>query len=281
MPIIGAHVSAAGGLHKAIENATKIGASCIQIFGSSPRTYEVKTPAAEEVKKYQEGLKQSGLGPVFLHAAYLVNLASPNGYVRAQSIKNLAGHLRIAELVGAQGLIFHIGSGKDSARERAIAQTVAGMKEVLKSVPGKAWLVMENTAGGGNSIGDTAEEIGAVLKKVKSNRVRVCIDTAHAFEAGMIDEYAPAKVKKFLDELDKHIGFKDVVAWHINDSKTPANSHHDRHANIGEGHIGLAGFKNLAKDSRMKTMPWILEVPGFKDEGPDARNIEILKSCCK
>ncbi len=280
MPIIGAHVSAAGGLHKAIENATKIGADCIQIFGSSPRAYAVKFPDTTEVQKYKEELKISGLGPVFLHAAYLVNLASPNNYVREQSIKNLAGHLQIAEMLGAQGLIFHIGSGKDSARELAIAQTAAGMKEVLKKVPGKARLVMENTAGGGNSIGDTAAEIGAVLKKIKSNRVRVCIDTAHAFEAGMISEYTLPKVKIFLDELDKYIGFNNIVAFHINDSKTLANSHHDRHENIGQGHIGLAGFKNLAKDKRMKNMPWILEVPGFKDEGPDKRNIDILKKLC-
>ncbi|MFA6551557.1 MAG: deoxyribonuclease IV [Patescibacteria group bacterium] len=281
MPIIGAHVSAAGGLHQAIENANKIGADCIQIFGASPRTYEVKIPAAEEVKKYKEALKQSKIGPVFLHAAYLVNLASPNSYVRGQSVKNLAGHLKIAEMIGAQGLIFHIGSGKDSSRAEAIDKTVVGIKEVLRKVSGKTQLIMENTAGGGNSIGDTAEEIGAVLKKVKSARVKVCVDTAHAFEAGMISEYTPVNVKKFLNELDKQIGFVNIVAFHVNDSKTLASSHHDRHENIGQGHIGLAGFKNLARDKRMKNMPWILEVPGFKDEGPDARNIKILKNCCK
>ena len=120
-----------------------------------------------------------------------------------------------------------------------------------------------------------------VLKKIKSARVKVCIDTAHAFEAGMITEYSKAGVKKFLDELNKYIGFKNIAAFHINDSKTLAGSHHDRHENIGQGYIGVEGFKNLARDKRMKNMPWILEVPGFKDEGPDARNIEILKSCCK
>ena len=300
MPIIGAHVSAAGGLHQAIENANKIGADCIQIFGASPRAYEVKIPAAEEVKKYKAALKQSKIGPVFLHAAYLVNLASPNSYVRRQSVKNLAGHLKIAEMIGAQGLIFHIGSGKDSSRAEAINKTVVGIKEVLKKVSGKTQLIMENTAGGGNSIGDTAEEIGAVLKKVKStrvypvksrlagilpkaklfDRVKVCIDTAHAFEAGVINEYTPANVKKFLNELDKQIGLANIVAFHVNDSKTLAGSHHDRHENIGQGHIGLAGFKNLARDKRMKNMPWILEVPGFKDEGPDKRNVEILKKIC-
>ena len=238
-------------------------------------------PTEQDVAEYKAALKQSGLGPVFLHAAYLVNLASPKADLRAKSIKSLSDHLRIAETLGAQGLIFHIGSGKDMPRAEALQLTLAGMKQVLKDISGRTQLIMENTAGGGQKIGRDAEELGWLLKKIKNKRVKVCIDTAHAFEAGMIDEYAPAKVKIFLDELDKHIGFKDVVAWHVNDSKTSAGSHHDRHANIGEGHIGLAGFKNLAKDSRMKTMPWILEVPGFKDEGPDKRNIDILKSCCK
>ena len=294
MPIIGAHVSAAGGLRKTIANAKKIGANCIQIFGASPRTYEVKMPAAEEVKKYKEELKQSGIGPVFLHAAYLVNLASPNHYIREQSIKNLAGHLQIAEMIGAQGLIFHIGSRlrpnpefsglgttARQAGKEAMELTVKGMRQVLKNVPGRTQLIMENTAGGGGSIGRDAEEIGAVLKKAKSSRVKVCIDTAHAFEAGMITEYTTTNVKKFLDELDKYVGFKNIAAFHINDSKTLAGSHHDRHENIGQGHIGLAGFKNLARDRRMKDMPWILEVPGFDDNGPDKKNIDILKKCCQ
>jgi len=277
MPIIGAHVSAAGGYKNAIKKAKEIGAECIQIFGASPRTYEVKMPGAEEVRQYKEELKPSGIAPVFLHAAYLVNLASPNHYIREQSIKNLTGHLKIAEMIGAQGLIFHIGSGKDSSRAEAIKKTAEGMKKVLSAQAGAAKRIMENTAGGGNSIGDTAEEIGEVFKKTGSKRVGVCIDTAHAFEAGMISEYTPANVKKFLSELDKYIGFKNIVTFHINDSKTLAGSHHDRHENIGKGYIGLAGFKNLAHDQRMKNMPWILEVPGFDDNGPDKKNIDILK----
>jgi len=277
MPIIGAHVSAAGGYKNAIKKAKEIGAECIQIFGASPRTYGVKMPSAEEVKKYKEELKQSGIAPVFLHAAYLVNLASPNAYIREQSIKNLTGHLKIAEMIGAEGLIFHIGSGKDSSRAEAIKKTAEGMKKVLSAQVGSAKLIMENTAGGGNSIGDTAEEIGEVFKKTGSRRVGVCIDTAHAFEAGMITEFTPAGIKKFLDKLNEYIGFNNIIAFHINDSKTLAGSHHDRHENIGQGYIGLDGFKNLARGKRMKNMPWILEVPGFDDNGPDKKNIDILK----
>jgi len=280
MPIIGAHVSAAGGYKNAIKKAKEIGAECIQIFGASPRTYFTKMPDKKDVEEYKNALEKSGIKQVFLHAAYLVNLASNDAGIFKKSVKNLSDHLQIAEMLNAEGLIFHIGSGKEQPREQAMEKTVAGMKEVLRNVSGSAKLIMENTAGGGQSIGRSAEEIGKLLKMINSKRVKVCVDTAHAFEAGMITAYTPANVKKFLGELDKYIDFNNIIAFHINDSKTLAGSHHDRHENIGKGHIGLAGFKNLAKDKRMKDMPWILEVPGFDGGGPDKKNVEILKKCC-
>ncbi|MFA5318051.1 MAG: deoxyribonuclease IV [Patescibacteria group bacterium] len=295
MPIIGAHVSAAGGYKNAIKRAEEIGAECIQIFGASPRSYWAKMPDKKDVEEYKSALKDSNIKAVFLHAAYLVNLASNDASIFKKSVKNLSDHLKIAEMLGAEGLIFHIGSGKEQPREQAMKKTISGIKEVLSAPShkagrqgGSAKLIMENTAGGGQSIGRSAEEIGELLKMIKSKRVsplksatglvNVCIDTAHAFESGMISEYTPAGVKKFLDELDKYVGFKNIAAFHVNDSKTLAGSHHDRHENIGEGHIGLNGFKNLAKDKRMKDVPWILEVPGFEGEGPDKKNVEILKT---
>jgi len=281
MPIIGAHVSAAGGLQKVIERAEKIGAQCIQIFGASPRTFWAKMPSAQDVAEYKAAIKQSGIGPVFLHAAYLVNLASPKADLREKSVKSLSDHLRIAEMLGAQGLIFHIGSGKDMPRAEALQLTLAGIKHILRNVSGRSELIMENTAGGGQKIGRDAAELGWIKKRVGSARVKVCVDTAHAFEAGVITEYTSKNIKKFLDDYEKHVGFKNIAAFHVNDSKTLANSHNDRHENIGQGHIGLAGFKNLARDKRMKNMSWILEVPGFDDNGPDKKNVEILKKCCK
>lgn len=276
MPIIGAHVSAAGGLAKAIKNAQSIGAQCMQVFGASPRTFFAKIPDKQTIKEYKEALQTSGLEPVFLHAAYLVNLASPKADLRIKSIKNLSAHLQIAELMQAQGLIFHIGSGKDMPREKALALTVEGMKKVLSSVTGSTQLIMENTAGSGNKIGKDAAELGWLLKKLNSKRVKVCIDTAHAFEAGAIQKFSPASIKAFLDNYDDNVGWENIACFHINDSKTEFASHHDRHENIGEGYIGLSGFKNLAHDQRMQDMPWILEVPGFDGKGPDQKNIQIL-----
>ncbi len=278
MPNIGAHVSTAGGLAAAVEEARTIGARCFQIFGASPRQWGAKIPYEAEVKKFKANLKESGLGPVYLHASYLVNLASGNKEILKKSIQNLSAHLRIANMLGAEGLIFHPGSAKGHAKkEDALKQEARAIKEVLKNAPGRAALFMENTAGGGEKIG-SLEDIGNLFQNTKSRRVKVCVDTAHAFEEGMIREYAPEQVKKFAEAWEKAVGMKNIPVLHVNDSKTACGSRHDRHENIGEGYIGKEGFKNLAKHPAFKTKDWILEVPGFDGEGPDRKNIEILRS---
>ncbi|MGC9603449.1 MAG: deoxyribonuclease IV [Minisyncoccia bacterium] len=280
-PKIGAHVSTAGGLFTAFERAREIGADCIQIFGASPRMWYAKLPSGEEINKFKEEEKRSGIGPVYLHAPYLINLGTPNGDLLSKSIKNLSAHFKIAELIGAAGVIFHIGSSTGMDKKKSIEQVITAIEKVLHEVSGKSFLVIENNAGGGEKIGKTIEELAYIFEKVGSKRAKVCLDTAHAFESGIIKEYRTPDIKKFVDELDKEIGLQNIVAIHANDSKTPWNSHNDRHENIGEGHIGLAGFKELAKEKRLWDKAWLLEVPGFKDEGPDKKNVDILKSCFK
>jgi len=278
-PKIGAHVSTAGGLFTAFERAKEIGADCIQIFGASPRMWYAKLPTALEIKKFKEEEKRSGISPTYLHAPYLINLGTPNNDLLSKSVKNLSAHFKIAELIGAAGVIFHIGSSAGMDRKKSIEQVIMSLKGVLGNVPGKSFLVMENNAGGGEKIGKTVEELAYIFKKLGSKRVKVCLDTAHAYESGIIKEYSAPEIRKFVDELDKEIGLENIVAVHANDSKTPWNSHNDRHENIGEGYIGLTGFKELAKEKRLWDKAWLLEVPGFKDEGPDKKNVDILKSC--
>jgi len=240
-----------------------------------------KLPSGEEINKFKEEEKRSGIGPVYLHAPYLINLGTPNGDLLSKSIKNLSAHFKIAELIGAAGVIFHIGSSTGMDKKKSIEQVITAIEKVLHEVSGKSFLVIENNAGGGEKIGKTIEELAYIFEKVGSKRAKVCLDTAHAFESGIIKEYRTPDIKKFVDELDKEIGLQNIVAIHANDSKTPWNSHNDRHENIGEGHIGLAGFKELAKEKRLWDKAWLLEVPGFKDEGPDKKNVDILKSCFK
>lgn len=277
MAIIGAHVSAARGLHNCFRNAAAIGADCLQIFGASPRQWRARLPSDDEVGEYKREEERAGRRSVFLHAAYLVNLGSEVAALGKKSVANLASHLRIAELLGAVGLIFHIGSAGSGDRKLSLKRVAGGMKETLASVPGRVWLIMENGAGGGGKLGATPEEIGEIFQLVKSRRVKVCLDTQHAYAAGVMQSYAPDEIALLVGRCEAAFGWSEVVALHANDSKSQSGSFHDRHENIGAGYIGLSGFKNLAANRNTNRLPWILEVPGFADVGPDKKNVEILK----
>jgi len=278
IPFIGAHVGAANGPADAVRNALAIGAEAIQMYGASPRMWHAGMPSEKNVTEFKKALKESAITEVYLHAAYLVNLASPDEGIYERSIANLSAHLRIAEALGVRGLIFHVGSGKGSDPERALRKEAKAMRQVLAGAPGAAWLVMENSAGGGNKIGSGIEEMQYLFEKAASPRVKICFDTAHAFEAGLIEKYTPENVKNLFDAWDDATGLDAIVALHVNDSKTAYGSHHDRHENIGEGYIGLGGFRALAGEKRLRDKAWILEVPGFAGEGPDKKNIDIIRS---
>lgn len=281
IPDIGGHVSTAGGISFAIANGENIGATTIQIFGSSPQMWFTKFPDESEIRKFKVAREKSAIKSVYLHASYLVNLASVSDVIYRKSVKNMSEHLKIAELIGANGLIFHLGSSKGLKKEDGLAREVSAVREVLKNVPEKSELIMENSAGGGDKIGSDIQEIKFLFERVDSPRIKVCFDTAHAFEAGIISEYTNESVKKFFGEWDRAIGIENIVTLHVNDSKTAYDSHHDRHENIGEGHIGLGGFRALADEKRLWDKAWILEVPGFDGMGPDRKNLDILKSLFK
>lgn len=278
MPLLGAHVSTAGGVYKCFANAASIGAECIQIFGASPRQWKAKLPEQEILKKYEEEKKKHGNLPVFLHASYLVNLATPKPDLYQKSIENLATHLKIANLLGAEGLIYHVGSYKDSTIEEAYKRVADGMLTVLDKAPGSAKLIMENAAGGGKKMGLNPEEIGIIHKMANSDRIKVCIDTQHLFGAGIVENYSPEEIKAFSEDCEKHFGLKNLIVMHINDSKIEFNTQRDRHENIGEGHIGLTAFQNLIKDKHFGSIPWLLEVPGFEGGGPDQKNMDIVRN---
>lgn len=278
IPFIGGHVSVAGGLVHGIENATKIGAECIQIFGASPRQWAAAMHSQENIDTYLARKKQSNVREVYLHASYLVNLASPLQESREKSMISLVNHLRICDAIQADGLIFHVGSGKEMDKQEALTIVIKELKQVLQEVSGTSRLIIENSAGGGAKIASSAQEIGKIMKGVGSQRLKVCIDTAHAFEAGMIEQYTPENIRNYFDEFEQEVGCEHIVALHVNDSKSPFNSHYDRHENIGEGYIGLKGFQALAKEKRILNTAWLLEVPGFDNLGPDKKNIDILKN---
>ncbi len=278
---IGGHVSVAGGLKNGIANAVRIGANTIQIFGSSPRSWSVPGHSKKDIEEFQKASKEHDVTPIFLHGNYLVNLASPDPVARAKSEASLKAQFQLTNDIGAHGLIFHIGSGKEMPKDEALTIVVKAIERIMKSVKGSADLVIENTAGGGQKIGSTIAEIGEIIKRVGHPQLKTCFDTAHAFEAGVIEEYTPQNIKTLLKEIEKHIGFSRFVAMHINDSKSPFNSHYDRHENIGEGYIGKKAFGHLINTPELARAAWLLEVPGFDDMGPDKKNIDILHSLIK
>lgn len=268
MPLIGAHLSTAGGFYKAAEKAKAIGANCLQIFGASPRQWLPKFPNDEEIKKFKESLKACGVAPVYLHGLYLVNLASNHQEIVKKSVASLGSHLQIANLLGADGLIFHIGSAKERSKEDVVNEVVERVRLVLKNVSGPAKLLLENSSGG-QKVGSSPQELGKILKAINSSRVKICLDTCHAFVAGHFN----------LDDWDNCLGLENVLVIHANDSKAPAGSTLDRHENIGEGQIGLKGIEKWTGDKRLADAAWIIETPGFDDLGPDKKNLDILKSC--
>lgn len=254
----------------------------MQIFGSSPRQWEVRLPAAGDVKDFLAGLKDSGVRAVYLHAPYLPNLASPNMAVVKKSVNCLSAHMQIAQSIGAKGLVVHVGSGNEKlSKEEAIERASLAIKEVLKKSPGSAWFIIENTAGGGQKLGADEKEIGKLMRRVGSKRVKACFDTAHAFEAGLIKKFSPQEIGRVFSSWDEEVGLENLVAVHANDSKTEFNSKHDRHENIGEGRIGKSAFANLLKEKSLAHTHWMLEVPGFDGMGPDKKNLDILKKLRK
>ncbi len=262
---------------KIIERAKEMGAECAQIFGGSPRRYEVPKIEKREAEEFRAILTRENISPLFIHASYLLNLASEDEVLRKKSIESLVNSLRFAENLGAKGVIYHPGSPKGGDKKKAIEREAISAKEVLSLYKGSSLLVLENTAGK-KKIGTNPDEVGELMKKISSSRTAVCVDTAHSFESGNIKNFSEGGVKEWVNWWDESIGLNKVVALHINDSKTKNSSENDRHENIGNGFIGIEGFVSIARNGAFQDIPWILEVPGFDGKGPDKKNIEILKS---
>ena len=272
---IGAHVSAAGGLHTAIDRAQEMGAEAIQVFASSPRAWAFKPPSDDVVKAFREKTAATGIGPAFLHGIYLVNLGGPA--LLEQSVASLTAHLGVASRIGASGVIFHAGSHKGAGFDGVLPQAVAAIGKALDGSPKDAWLIIENSAGMGNHIGASFEEIGRIIEAVGSERVKVCLDTQHSVAAGYM-LFDKDGLEKAMAEFDRHIGLKRLVAVHANDSKVPPGSGVDRHENIGEGSIGEEGFVRIMSHAAFREVPFILEVPGMEGGGPDKANLDRLKA---
>jgi deoxyribonuclease IV len=273
---IGAHVSSAGGISKAVERGVEIGCETIQIFGSSPQSWAFKPIPDTEIQAFRKKSAETGLGPVYLHAIYLINLGTSNQANLEKGIESLINYMNLAADIGAGGVIFHPGSHRGAGYDGVFAQTVDSIKRVLDNSRERPYLCLENMAGMGQHIGAKFEELGQVLKAVASPRLRICLDTQHSFAAGY-DLTTPKGIEMMVTEFDEAIGLENLAAVHANDSKQPCGSGVDRHDNIGEGLIGKVGFEAIMSNPAFRGVPFFLEVPGYDGKGPDQRNVEALK----
>ncbi|MQG34509.1 MAG: deoxyribonuclease IV [SAR202 cluster bacterium] len=273
---IGAHVSTSGGISKAVARGQEIGCETIQIFGSSPQSWAFKPVPGEQIELFKQGLADAGMGPVFLHAIYLINLGTANKENLKKGIDSLVNYMTLAADIGAAGVIVHPGSHGGRSFDAVLDQVVEAIKIVLDTSPEGPCLAVENMAGMGQHIGAKFDELGEILKAVDNPRLKICLDTQHSFAAGY-DLTNPAGIQTMLDELDAGPGSGNVAAIHANDSKRVCGSGIDRHDNIGDGFIGEEGFAAIMANPAFAQVPFLLEVPGFEGKGPDQQNIDILK----
>lgn len=274
---IGAHVSSAGGVDKAIDRAEEIGAEAIQVFVSGPTTWRVKDPDDKIVSKYLARVEETSIDTTFFHGVYLINLGSPNPELMNKGIDSLIKYQLVAEKIGCKGTIFHIGSHKGLGFEAVLPQVVDCFHRILDATPEGPWLIIENSAGMGQSIGSSWGEISEVMHQVNSDRVKVCLDTQHSFANGY-NVATKEGLDEVMEEFDAKIGLANLVAVHANDSKVPFERGLDRHENIGEGYIGTDGFKTIMGHAAFQNVPFLMEVPGFEGNGVDKRSVDTLKA---
>lgn len=273
---LGAHVSTAGGVDKAIDRAQELGAEAVQIFASSPRAWAFKPIPEAQVLALQEKSRAAGIESILLHGIYLVNVGGAPDLVQ-KSIDSLSKHMDAASRIGAEGVIFHGGSHKGAGFDGILKQASDALREVLARTPEDTPLIVENCAGMGHQIGASFGEIRRLIESVDSPRMKVCLDTQHCFAAGY-DITAPDAIGAVMEEFDTEIGLDRLVAVHANDSKVELGSGVDRHENIGAGHMGLEAFEVIMGHPAFRGLPFLLEVPGEDGKGPDKANLDRLKA---
>jgi len=274
---IGAHVSAAERLDKCLDRAAELGCEALQIFASAPQSWRPVSHTREAMAELRRRCQECGDPPLYVHAIYLINLASADPAHVERSVASLAEALRFCEATGARGAIFHVGSHKGAGFADVLPRVATAMTRALEEAPGNSLLIVENSAGAGNTVAGTFAELGAIVRTLSSPRVAVCLDTCHLFASGY-DIRTPADVERTMAEFDREVGIEKLVVVHANDAKAPLGSGKDRHENIGLGEIGLDGFRAVMAHPAFRETPFILEVPGMDGKsGPDRQNVEILR----
>jgi len=287
MPLFGAHMSVAGGLPRAVERAVVHRCDALQIFAKNASQWRGRILPPEEIREFRARITAARIAPVVSHASYLINLASANRGLRTQSIEALADEIDRAEALGLLGVVLHPGCYTDGSPGHGLQLIAEALLDLLRARRrGRAMVLLEHTAGQGTSLGARFEELATIIELMRGHaRVGVCLDTCHLLASGY-DLTTPEGYARTFKEFGRTVGFERLRAFHMNDSKKPLGSRVDRHTHIGEGHVGLDGFRRLVNDRRFRQMPMLLETP--KAEGKakgaievdplDERNLQTLRS---
>jgi deoxyribonuclease-4 len=267
-------MSVAGGLPRAVERAVVHRCDALQIFAKNASQWRGRVLPPEEIREFRARVTAAGIAPVVSHASYLINLASANRGLRAQSIEAMADEIDRAEALGLLGVVLHPGCYTDGSPTHGLQLIAEALLDLLRARRrGRTMVLLEHTAGQGTSLGAAFEELATIIELMGGHpRVGVCLDTCHLLASGY-DLTTPEGYARTFKEFGRSVGFARLRAFHMNDSKKPLGSRVDRHAHIGEGHVGLDAFRRLVNDRRFRQMPMLLETP--KAEGKAKGVIEV------
>ena len=272
----GAHMSSSGGIDSAIDRIVAVGGDCVQVFTQSPRMWRPTDHKPEAIERFREKRREAGIGGVVCHALYLVNLAAPDDEIYAKSVQAMRATVDAACAIEADAVIFHVGSHLGSGFEAGLERTCAALAQILERCEGDTWLLMENSAGAGATIGRSLDELAVLLERLDHHpRLGVCLDSCHLYVSGY-DVTDRGAVDSLVAELDDRIGLDRLRALHVNDSAAELGSNRDRHANIGDGLMGenLGAFLSHPAFQHLSAY---LEVPGENKTGPNATEIQKLR----
>ena len=273
--LFGAHVSAAGGISKAIDRVELIGGNCVQVFTQSPRMWRPTEHAPEEIERFRKRRRQARVKAVSCHALYLVNLAGRDATVRENSLTALRATMETAEAIGAEAVVFHVGSHLGLGFDDAVALIEPALRELLELTTDDLWLCMENAAGAGGTVGRSIAELAAIADAVDRHpRLGLCLDSCHWWASG-VDVSDPAALDAALEDLDARVGLGRVRVLHVNDSQTPLASNRDRHELVGKGLIG-DGLATFVGHPAFTGLPAITET--WKDEGEATEDLDRMRT---
>ena len=286
-PRFGAHLSVAGGLPRAVERAVVHRCDALQIFSKNANQWRGRPLPKDEIREFRRRIDAAGITPVISHASYLINLATTNAALRAQSMESLGDELDRAEALGLLGVVLHPGAYTTGTEADGLTRIAKCLSELLRARRRrKTMVLLEHTAGQGTMLGATFEQLAAIVEQMNGHvRVGVCIDTCHLIASGY-DIVSPAGYARTFEDFGRIVGFDRLKAFHLNDSKRPLGSRVDRHEHIGQGHLGLEPFRRIVNDARFGGLPMLLETPKGegKPTGPitvdplDEQNLNRLRS---